>query len=164
MSARPWYREPMLALVFGLPAAAVVAGIATLVIAASGAGDGGDHRVRRVAQTQTTDLAPDRAAARLGLSAVATLDADGVVRAVLDAAPPGEGALHLLLRHRTDPRRDREVTLSRVEGSTWAGLLSGPIEAGAYNAELAPEGNAWRIVGRLEDGAVRMRLDAAVAD
>lgn len=164
MSARPWYREPMLALVFGLPLAAVIAGIATLVIAIQSADDGGDHRVHRVAQTQTADLAPDRAAARLGITAVATLDADGAIRVVLDASELTEDALQLSLRHVTDPRRDRNVTLSRIAGATYAGLLSGPLEAGAYNAELTPEDDAWRLVGRLEDGAIRVAFAAAVAD
>ena len=164
MSARPWYREPMLALVFGLPLAAVIAGIATLVIAIRSADDGGDGRVHRVAQTQTTDLTPDRVAARLGLTAIATLAADGVIRIVLDAAQPGEGTLVLALRHVTDPRRDREVTLSRVEGAAYAGILSDPLGAGAYNAELTPEDGAWRLVGRFEDGAIRVAFDPALED
>lgn len=163
MNARPWYREPMLALIWGLPLAAVVAGIATLVIAAR-TSDEGDARVRRVAQAQTADLAPDRAAARLGLAAGATFDAEGVVRVQLDAAQAGEDALLLALRHGTDPRRDRDVTLSRLDGATYVGLLSGPLEAGAYNAELMPADDAWRLVGRLDDGAVRLRLAAAVAE
>jgi hypothetical protein len=163
MSARPWYREPMLALVWGLPFAAVVAGIATLVIAAR-TSDEGDARVRRVAQTQTADLAPDRAAARLGLSAAVSFDAEGVVRVALDAAQPDEDTLRLSLRHGTDPRRDRVVTLSRVEGATYAGLFEAALEAGAYNAELTPADDAWRLVGRLEDGAVRVALAPAVAD
>ncbi len=153
----------MLALVWGLPLAAVVAGIATLVIAVR-TSDEGDARVRRVAQTQTADLAPDLAAARLDLAATATLDAEGVVRVELDAAQPGVDTLLLSLRHGTDPRRDRAVTLSRMEGAAYAGLLPGPLAAGAYNAELAPADNAWRLIGRLEDGAVRVALAAAVAD
>jgi hypothetical protein len=164
MSARPWYREPMLALVFGLPLAAVIAGIATLAIAMRSAGDGGDIRVHRVAQTQTADLSPDRAAARLGLVAVATLDTEGAIRIVLDAAQPTEGTLSLSLRHVTDPRRDREVTLARIEGATYGGLLPGPLATGAYNAELTSEDGAWRLVGRVEDGAIRVEFAAAVED
>jgi hypothetical protein len=163
MSARPWYREPMLALVWGLPLAAVIASFATLVLAVQSA-DEGDARVRRVAQTQTADLAPDRAAARLGLSAVATLDTDGVVRVALDAAPPTPDTLRLALRHGTDPRRDGEVTLSRIEGAEYAGLLPGPLAAGAYNAELEAADGAWRLVGRLGDGAARIALRPAVED
>jgi uncharacterized protein len=163
MSARPWYREPMLALVIGLPATAVIAGIATLVLAIRSADDAGDLRVHRVAQVQTTDIAPDRAAAQLGLSAVATIDAGGVVRLAFAYTATGDTTLTLRLRHGTDPRRDRDVTLSRVEDSAWAGLLSGPLTAGAYNAELEPGDGAWRLVGRLEDGAVRVPLAAAVA-
>lgn len=163
MSARPWYREPMLALVWGLPLAAVVAGIATLVIAAR-TSDTGDARVRRVAQTQTADLAPDRAAARLGLAADATVDAEGVVRVGLDAAQPGVDTLRLTFRHVTDPRRDREITLSRVEGASYAALLPEPLGAGAYNAELVPTDGVWRLVGRLEDGAAHTTLRPAVID
>jgi hypothetical protein len=163
MSASPWYREPMLALVWGLPLAAVVAGIATLVIAAR-TSDEGDRRVRRVAQTQTADLAPDRAAARLGLSATVSFDAEGVVHVTLDVAQAGDATLELSLRHGTDPRRDREVTLARVEGAAYAGLLPCPLEAGAYNAELTPADAGWRLVGRLEDGAVRVALSPAVPE
>jgi len=67
----------MLALVIGLPLAAVAGGIATFVIAERNA-DPGDPRVRRVAQTQTVDLAADREASRQGYAATATIDTDGV--------------------------------------------------------------------------------------
>ena len=82
MNTQPASREPMLFLVIALPAAAVAAGIATLVLAMGGAGDAGDARVRRVAQTQTADLAPDLAAARRGLRA-----GGGVSAAVRCATP-----------------------------------------------------------------------------
>jgi hypothetical protein len=163
MSARPWFREPMLALVIGLPAAAVVAGIATVVIAARSSGDTGDPRVTRVAQVQTTDLVMDRAAARSRLSAVATIAPDGVVSLTPAAGPWPASTLRLTLRHGTDAARDRELLLTRADGVVHVGVLPGPLPAGAYNAELVPAEGGWRLVGRLEDGGTGLRLEPAVA-
>jgi hypothetical protein len=164
MSERPWYREPMLALVIGLPAAAVVAGFATLVIAASGPGDASYASVRRVAQTQTADLAPDHAAAQLGLAAVATIAADGTVALRFEQAAPADGPLALELRHATDPRRDRVVELARLDAASFVGRLPAPRAAGAYNVELEPADGAWRLVGRLDAGSSRLRLSAALVE
>ena len=162
MSGRPWFREPMLALVIGLPAAAVVAGIATLILALRGADDAGDHRVRGVAQSQTTDLGPDSAAARLVLRASATVDVDGIVTLRFQDASPVAPALELSLRHATDPRRDRAVRLQPAGKRTYAGRLDAPRAAGDYNAELAPPDAEWRLVGRLEAGSGRLSLIPAV--
>jgi hypothetical protein len=162
MSERPWYREPMLALVIGLPAAAVVAGFATLVLAAGG--DAGDSRVRRVAQAQTADLAPDRAAARLALDAELVLDGNGAVTLRFEGAAPEESALRLELRHATDARRDSGARMVRAGEGLFAGRLEAARESGPYNAELAPEDARWRLVGRLETGSPRVRLEAALAD
>lgn len=162
MSARPWYREPMLALVIGLPAAAVVASLVTIVIAARSSGDTGDPRVTRVAQVQTADLAADRAAAGSGLTAVVTIAPDGVVSLGFEREPRQGPALRLTLRHVTDGKRDRELLLHRVGSAGYAALLPGALPAGAYNAELAPEDGGWRLVGRLEDGAAGFRLAPAL--
>jgi hypothetical protein len=164
MSARPWYREPMLALVFGLPAAAVVAGVATVVIAAQSSGDAGDPRVTRVAQVQTADLELDRAAARARLAAVATLGPDGVVTLAFAPGSWDGAAVRLSLRHATDAARDRELTLYRVTEGRYAGLLPDSRAAGAYNAELLPETPDWRLVGRLQDGAASVALAPALED
>lgn len=165
MNPRPWYREPMLALVIGLPLAAVVAGIGTLVIAARGPGDAMDHAVRRVAQVQTTDLAPDREAARQGLAATAVIDDAGAIRLHLrTAAPVPADILILTLRHATDPRRDRSVTLAHLGGSDYVGRLPASPSTGAHNAVLEPAGGRWRLVGRLADGDRRFNLQPALGE
>lgn len=162
MSARPWYREPMLALVIGLPLAAVVASIATLVIAARGAGDTMDRGVRRVAQAQTADLTPDHEAARLGIGAIVMLDANGFITLRFDSGGAPAERLILTLRHATDPGRDRVVTLEPRSESQFAGRLPASRAAGAYNLTLAPADGRWRLVGRLDAGASRVTLRAAL--
>lgn len=162
MNTRPWYREPMLALVIGLPAAAVVAGFVTLGLAVGG--DAGDSRVRRVAQTQTANLAPDHAAARLALGAELLLDGDGAVTLRFEDPAPEESVLRLELRHGTDAGRDCGARLVHAGDGVFVGRLEATRAPGAYNAELAPEDGDWRLVGRLAAQGDRVRLEAALAD
>jgi hypothetical protein len=152
----------MLALVIGLPAAAVVAGFATLFLAAGG--DSGDARVRRVAQTQTANLAPDHAAARLALTADLMLDSNGAVTLRFEDPAPEETVLRLELRHGTDARRDCGARLVHAGDGVFVGRLKAERGTGAYNAELAPEDGEWRLVGRLEAQSPRVRLEAALPD
>jgi hypothetical protein len=72
---RPWYREPLVWLIIGLPLTAVVAGLSTLYIAVV-TRDGmvsDDYYQRGLAINQSLDR--DRAATRLGLKAQLHLDA-----------------------------------------------------------------------------------------
>jgi hypothetical protein len=157
-------REPMLLLVIALPAAAVVAGFATLVLAMSGPGDAGDARVRRVAQTQTTDLAPDLAAARLALRGDVRADDNGAVTLHFEADAPDEPVLQLVLRHAAVPDRDRHARLVRAGEGLYLGRLDAARAPGAYNVELAPESYGWRLVGRIEPGSSALTLGPALGD
>ena len=164
MSTRSGRREPMLYLVIALPAAAVAAGIATLVLAISSAAESGDARVRRVAQAQTTDLAPDLTAARLALRGEAKADGNGAVSLRFDGRAPAEAVLQLVLRHAADPERDRAARLVRAGEGVYLGRIAAPRAVGAYNAELAPETGDWRLVGRLEPGDASLDLRPALED
>jgi hypothetical protein len=154
----------MLYLVVGLPAAAVLASFATLVLAMGGAGDAGDTRVRRVAQTQTADLAPDVAAARLALRGDVRADDNGAVTLRFEAAAPDEPVLQLALRHAAVPDRDRHARLVRAGEGLYLGRLDAARAPGAYNVELAPEGSGWRLVGRIEPGRSTLTLGPALED
>jgi hypothetical protein len=164
MNMQPARREPMLFLVIALPAAAVIAAIATLFIAMAGANDTGDSRVRRVAQAQTTDLAPDVAAKRLALHGVARADANGAVSLQLDVHDAGAAVLELTLRHAANPAQDVAARLVRAGDGLYLGRLDAPRAAGAYNAELVPESGAWRLVGRFEPSAAALELGPALED
>jgi hypothetical protein len=162
MRTQPARREPMLFLVIGLPAAAVVAGIATLVLALGGEGNAGDARVRRVAQAQMTDLAPDLAAARLALRAQAKVDGNSAVSLRFGGSAPAAAVLQLALRHAADPARDRAARLVRAGEGLYLGRLEAPRAVGAYNAELAPESGGWRLVGRLDPSSATLALAPAL--
>ena len=139
----PW-RVPVFWLVVGLPLLSIVAGVGLVIIAVrSGGADVVSDPVQRVSQIQTTDLGPDEAAAKLGLSAVLRVE-DGVVEVLPATGKFATGApLQLVLEHPT--RQSDDLRL-----------------------ELLPQGPGWRVqqavdgehdwVVQLRDGEGRWRL------
>jgi hypothetical protein len=131
-------------LVVGLPLLSIVAGVGLVIIAVrSGGADVVSDPVQRVSQIQTTDLGPDEAAAKLGLSAVLRVE-DGVVEVLPATGKFATGApLQLVLEHPT--RQSDDLRL-----------------------ELLPQGPGWRVqqavdgehdwVVQLRDGEGRWRL------
>lgn len=159
------WRNPMLWLIVGLPAAVVVAGFATLAIAIeSGGSDAIPDAVRRTAQIQTTELGPDERAAALKLSAVLSVHSGDSGHAL--ELLPATGAfidngsaqsrrlraqpLRLLLQHPTRAAEDRELRLlPTANGWRVASTLDGSHD---WRLQVLPEGGAWRLHARLPAG------------
>ena len=108
-TARPWWREPMLWLVFGLPLASIVAGVGLVIVAVrAGGADSVTDQVQRVAQIQTTDMGPDQRAQAMNLSAIVRLES-GRIDVVPVTGNLGTGALRLTLAHPAQAAEDRLV-------------------------------------------------------
>lgn len=145
---KPLWRIPVMWLVIGLPLASIVAGVGLVIIAVNAGGaDPVNDEVRRVSQVQTTDLEPDAAARKRGLSAVLRVE-DGVVE-VLPAT--GEFArnapLRIVLGHPIKAAEDVRLDLP-VTTTGWR------IEAEVdpehdWTVELLPADGSWRLHGRL---------------
>jgi hypothetical protein len=152
----------MLWLVFGLPALVVVASLVTVWISArDGNQDAVADDVRRTAQMQTTELAPDEVAATLGLSAVLSLQDGKLMLVPATGAFPRDEPLELRLSHPTQAERDIRVTL-QPDTLGW----SAPARVDADNdwkASLQDAAGRWRIVGRLQGGQHAVRLAPALA-
>lgn len=146
----PAWREPMLWLVFGLPATSVVA--AFILIAAAtgpGANDASSDIVRRTSQIQESDLTPDLAARELGLAMHLRVD-ESVVELRPVGHVPAEAPLQLTLSHPTQAARDVHLALQPV-----AGLWRADVRIDAshdWNLRLVAADGAWRIAGRLPRG------------
>lgn len=163
--ARPWFREPMLWLVLGLPAAVVVASFVTLSLAIS---SGGDDGVRdpgsRVGKAQTADLGPERNAARLGLAAELVLSADTeAVELRVQAGQFTSDSLDLVLTHPRDASGDLSLSLIRADASRYFGRLAIPRDH-AWNLQLQPADGQWRLQGRLPLEGLSADLSPAVDD
>ena len=135
-------------LVVGLPLLSIVAGVGLVVIAVrSGGADTVSDPVSRVAQIQTTDLEPDAAARKLGLSAVLRVE-DGIVEVL-----PATGSfardqpLQLLLQHPTREAEDLALQL-KPEGPGWR--LPQAVDARHdWVVQLRAADGGWRLHGRL---------------
>src|SRR6478672_9457972 len=101
MSLPPW-REPLVWLVFGIPAVAVVALLWMVFIAAGpGSTDSVDATVKHTAQIQVADLGPDEAAGRQHLAALLRIDGKELEVLPLHAGFDTDKPLRLALHHPT---------------------------------------------------------------
>lgn len=145
--SRPWYREPFLWLVFGIPALTVVGGFWTLALAErSAATDSIDESVTRTGQIQDSNLSPDRTAARLGLSAELVRDpvtGEGQLRV---SGLPVLAPLWLDLQHPIESRLDQRLQLQPA-GDHWR-IARLPAADHDWRLRLQPADGAWRLVGR----------------
>ena len=155
--SRPGWREPLVWLVFGIPAIAVVA-LAWMVFIAAGPGstDSVDTAVKRTAQIQVAGLGPDQAAARLRLAALLRIDGKDLevlpLHAGFDTAKP----LKLALRHPTRSELDHEL-LMQPTATGWRATLELDL-AHDWTLRLVPQDNQWRLQGRLPRGQLSARL------
>ncbi|MEO5628565.1 MAG: FixH family protein [Thermomonas sp.] len=161
---RPARKEPMVWLVFLIPAVAVVASIALLIEASrsSGNNDVVADKVQRTGQIQVADIGPDARAMELKLGAVLQSE-DGMLRVFpaggnfLLSQPLYLKLLHpnrqdddvaLILQpddlgwhveHTADPGNDWNLQLSDVDGATDGGWrLRGRLPRGQRATHLGP--------------------------
>ena len=145
---RPWYREPWPWILISLPATAVVAGLATVWIAATNA-DGlvvGDYYKAGLAINQT--LAREEAARQQGLTA-SIAQADRALSLQLGGrlqAYPQQ--LTLTLAHPTRPGMDQAIALQHAGGGLYRAALPA-MPAGKWHVQLTDPAAAWRLAGLL---------------
>ena len=147
---RPFWREPMMWLVLGLPAASVVAGVILVSLAARDSSDSVGDVVSRTAQIQVSDLSPDARARDLRLSAIVRVD-EGFLE-VLPVTGDFERAapLRLVLRHPTLAASDLELRADPADNG-WRAETTLTLDHD-WKLELMPEGMPWRLQGRLPAG------------
>ena len=161
MTERPAWREPMVWLTAGLPAASVVAGLLLVVTAVrAGGADEVDAPVQLRAQAQVSELGPDETARNLQVSALVRLDADRIEVLPVSGPVPRDQPLVLALSHPTDAAQDRRIVLlPGAHGWQAPATLSTGHD---WLLRLAPEDGRWRVVGRMVRGATT-RVGPALA-
>ena len=150
-AAVPWYRQRWPWLLMAGPAIVVVAGFATLWLAAT-TDDGviADDYYKRGLLINRTLERTERGIA-LGVAADLTIGADGSVRVTLDGSSGvAPAALTLKVAHPTRAGFDRTATLIRGADGAYAGTVE-PLGAGRWLVTL--ETDAWRLPTLPVDGA-----------
>lgn len=157
---RPAWREPMLWLVLGLPAVAIVASLGLVYQAVhAGPDDGVLDAVQRTGQMQVADTGPEQRAARLGLSVTLLFtDQDTQVVPVTGAfdrsVPP-----KLTLAHPADDDHDLHPAL-QATAQGWAGQAV-RVDGNDWLLRLEAADGSWRLSGRLTRGQQALLLRAA---
>lgn len=145
----PW-RQPIMWVVVGLPAAVVVAGIMMIVIAGGEGGiDTSGDEVRRMAQVQTTDLSPDETARDGKFSAIVRTDPELGIVEVLPVSGDFDrrSPLRLTLAHPALESADLPLLLQPTD-TGWRTDAQVDVSHD-WNVQLAPEDAHWRLQGRL---------------
>ncbi len=163
---RPARKEPMVWLVFLLPAMSVVASIALLVAASrsSGNNDVVADKVQRTGQIQVADIGPDARALELKLGAVLQSE-DGMLR-VFPAGGDFLRSQPLQLRLLHPNRQDADVGLTmRPDDLGWH-VEHTPDSSHDWNVQLSDGGGTadggWRLRGRLTRGQRATHLGPAL--
>jgi hypothetical protein len=147
-SSRPWWKEPMVWLIGGLPATAVVASFITYFIAAHDPDSlvKADYRKEGFAVVAAASDA-DKAAAALGLSA-RLITRNGQMELLLRgrlAARPKQLALNIV--HPTQEKQDIHIILDHSHELSY--IAPAPdTGSGKRILVLEPEDRAWRITGQ----------------
>ena len=157
---RPAWRNPMVWLVAGIPAASIIAGVGLVIVAMGQPNDAISDKVRRTAQIQVADLGPDAQARQSGLRALLRAE-DGIVEALpvsgeFDRARP----LVAMLRHPARESEDRRIELAPTELG-WRASADVTLEHD-WNVELASADGRWRLLGRLPKGQHAVALQPAL--
>jgi uncharacterized protein len=144
-AASAWYREPWPWILMGLPATAVVAGIATLVLAIK-SDDGvvaADYYQRGLAINET--IAREKMARQLALQGEITTEGNTLTLHLTAR----EGVtlperLRLTFLHPTKEGEDQVLALVG-QGGVYRGTIA-PLQAGRWDISLEDEGGSWRFV------------------
>jgi hypothetical protein len=141
---RPWYREPMVWLIAGLPLTAVVAGLTTVWIAGSNPDPLVKEGYRKDGFTIQESLEVDRAAARLGIRATLAVDGDTLVARLSGGLERPPARLSVTLVHPTEATMDVEATLDAVGAGVYRVSLP-PLPAGKRTVILESKEQGWRL-------------------
>jgi len=160
--SQPWYRQFWPWVLIGLPMSAVIAGIITVIIAASGRDSlvVGDYYKQGKAINLQRE-AGQRAAA-LGLDALLRFDGAGRGLQLLVTGEQMPDTLRLQLLHPTHADRDRDLQLRRGDGG-YRAELAVPLQKARWYLRLEPTDASWRLSGELNYPHSRsVRLQAAL--
>ena len=146
MKPNPWYREPWPWLLMAGPAAVVLAGVATTVLAVTSF-DGlvaDDYYKQGLGINRA--LARDDMARALGLDASVQFNADRTrVRVVLGAGAQPR-AIKVALVHPTRPEADQAVTLPAGADGIYEGAMRPP-RATTMQLRIEDADGKWRLAG-----------------
>jgi len=160
---RPAWREPLVWLVFGIPAITIPAGLVTWWIAAQRADSNVAEDWYKRGVSINRSLEREARAAAIGLSTRITLNGQHDLRLRLSADAPLPDTVSVLLIHPVRAEQDRRLSLDRQADGTYR-IVSPLVNAGNWGFAL--EAQDWRLAARrivlVSGGTVTVAPDGRV--
>ena len=159
----PWYREPLMWFVVGLPATVVIAALFTLFLAVRGSDEVVRDDFRKEGLAIYVDPARDAAAAAAGAHASLVIDAGGgrIQATVTLSQGRLPETLLVVLSHATQAEFDRMVELQGASGRYQGSMEALP--PGRWYVEITPPDRSWRLRGDFRDPTAAIELAPGVS-
>lgn len=145
----PWYKEPWMLLVLGLPVLSVIGGMTMLTVAINGQDTLVRDNYYKDGLAYNQELAWDQKALNLDLSGKLTFTEQQLELSLNTPKSHKPQTLHLSLSHPTLKHKDQEFMLQEFK----PGQYLSPIETlpeGRYYLELSSQTQGWRIHTQVE--------------
>ncbi|EAT13711.1 FixH family protein [Bermanella marisrubri] len=143
---RPWYREPYVWLLIGIPSSSVIMGIFFINLAVSTKDTLVRDNYYKDGLAYNQELEWDNKAEANDIKLSLTVSKDSEVRMTIEnsrlALP---NILQVAFSHPTLKGKDRNAVLQQVDGQTYVGLTEQPIEFGRYYINVESPQQAWRV-------------------
>jgi hypothetical protein len=142
----PWYREPWPWILIALPLSAVIAGIATLVIAIKHPDElvAEDYYKQGLAINRV--LERESRAAALGLRAQAMISGNRIRIGLSAADADLPGSIVVRFIHPTRAGEDRSIVLGMITNGWYDGEMPG-MAAGRWRVQAEDDQGIWRLTG-----------------
>ncbi|AOX99394.1 FixH family protein [Jeongeupia sp. USM3] len=140
----PWYKSPWPWFLMFFPALAVVAGVATFVIAFKTEDSLVSDDYYKEGQEINQRLARDDKARALGLNAQLMVSDDSRAIRILLNHPAG-GELYLKIIHPTISGHDQQLKLAQQGPMLYAAQLDQPLPSHRWQLELGDTAGQWRL-------------------
>ncbi len=144
-----WHRNPVFVLIWALPAAAVLAGVATLLIALDSADRALPASYHWEGARLDEDFERARRAAQLGLAASFDLTSGAGQCSVTLAPAVDADVLELRLTHGSDAGLDRMLRLTREDDGVYRSACA-PAPPGRWRVALGDVAGSWALRGAAE--------------
>ncbi len=151
----PWYRQFWPWFLIALPATAVVAGIATVIIAMNNRVELVSDETTQLGKLVTRETRQDDTAREMNLHAeLHIVPATGAVAVEISTLPD---RVLLKLVHATLAHLDQQITLNRDSDGLYRGRLQ-PVTDGKWQVQLVDPAGQWRLTARYDGLAEHIRL------
>ncbi len=141
--SKPWYKQFWPWFLIALPATAVVAGIATVIIAMNNRVDLVSDETTKLGKLVTRETRQDDTAREMGLRATVHIVPRTGTVAVEVSTLPDEIILRLI--HATLAAKDQQIRLARESDGLYRGQLQ-PVASGKWQLQVTDVAGNWRLV------------------